>query len=182
MTLNIVGGDGLSVEADEISLDTDYADSRYVNETQANSINSAMITDNTITSADISTNMVSSIDGVINDGGDINLVAGSNVTITPNNTANTITIAAATGAGDNLGNHTASQNIKLNGNYLSGDGGNEGIFVTTSGSVGVKTSSPATHLHVNGSPVTARGQVSISAPAGEDAYISFYEGNNFKSC
>lgn len=37
--------------------------------------------------------------------------------------------------GDNLGNHTAAQNIKLNGFRLSGDGDNEGILVSSQGYV-----------------------------------------------
>ncbi len=200
VTLNVVGGDGIAVTANDVALDTTYTDGRYVNIGEANSITSSMIKDgeintaeladnsvnsskiedNTITSADILTNLLSSLNGVSNDGGNVDLVAGSNIKITPDDGANTITISAAATAGDNLGNHTATQNLKLNGNYLSGDGGNEGVFVASNGNVGIKTTSPATLLHVNGSPVTARGQLSISAPAGEDAFISFYEGNNFK--
>lgn len=42
---------------------------------------------------------------------------------------------------DDLGDHTADQNIELNGNWLSNDGGNEGVFVTTAGNVGVGVSS-----------------------------------------
>ncbi len=47
-----------------------------------------------------------------------------------------------TGTGDNLGNHTATQNIRLSGSWLSNDGGNEGVFVNTNGYVGVGTSNP----------------------------------------
>lgn len=82
-------------------------DSAYVNEGQTGSINSAMISDESITSNDIRSNtisedkivpdIVSSLDGVTNDGGNIDLVAGSNVTITPNDITNTITISAASG-------------------------------------------------------------------------------------
>lgn len=122
----------------------------YPNPTIAdNSITSEKIADNTITSADILTNILSSIDGVSNDGGNIDLVEGNNITITPNNSANTITIAAGS-SGDNLGNHTATQNIKLNGNYLSGDGSNEGVFVATDGNVGIGTNSPKANLEVLG--------------------------------
>ena len=49
---------------------------------------------------------------------------------------------------DNLGNHTATQNIRLNGHWLSNDGGNEGVFVTTSGKVGVGTNNPDFQFHV----------------------------------
>ncbi len=45
-------------------------------------------------------------------------------------------------AGDNLGNHTATQNIKLGSYWLSGDGGNEGVFVNASGNVGINDSNP----------------------------------------
>jgi len=46
---------------------------------------------------------------------------------------------ATGGGGDNLGNHTATQNIQLGANWLSGDGGNEGIRVDASGRVGIGT-------------------------------------------
>ncbi len=53
-------------------------------------------------------------------------------------------------SGDNLGNHTANQNIKMLGNWLSNDGGNEGVFVTSAGNVGINTSSPTSTLDVDG--------------------------------
>lgn len=43
-------------------------------------------------------------------------------------------------AGDNLGDHTATQNINLDGNYLSGDGDAEGIHVDANGDVTVGAS------------------------------------------
>ena len=42
---------------------------------------------------------------------------------------------------DNMGNHTASQNIETNGKWISNDGGNEGIYINGSGQVGIGTSS-----------------------------------------
>ena len=51
---------------------------------------------------------------------------------------------------DNLGDHTATQNIRLSGNWLSGDGGNEGVFVSSAGNVGVGTASPSQRLDVSG--------------------------------
>lgn len=83
--------------------------------------------------------------------GNINLVAGSNVTITPDAGNHRITIAASGGggAGDNLGNHTATQNIRLNGNWLSNDGGNEGIQVGNNGDISV-----AGNANVHGSLYT----------------------------
>lgn len=41
---------------------------------------------------------------------------------------------------DNLGNHTAIANIQLNGNYLSNDGGNDGITITNDGELTLTSS------------------------------------------
>ena len=52
--------------------------------------------------------------------------------------------------GDNLGNHIATQNIRLNDHWLSGDGGNEGVFVNNTGNVGIGTTNPDEKLTVEG--------------------------------
>jgi hypothetical protein len=57
-------------------------------------VGSTEVTDNSLAAGDLAVDVVSSLDGVANDGGNIDLVAGANVTITPNDGANTITIAA----------------------------------------------------------------------------------------
>lgn len=60
--------------------------------------------------------------------------------------------------GDNLGNHTAAQNLKMNGFWLSGDGGNEGLFIQGDGKVGAGTPTPEVTLHVGaGSDVSLTG-------------------------
>jgi len=59
-------------------------------------------------------------------------------------------IEVSTGGGDNLGNHTATQNIVLGANWLSGDGDNEGIYVDATGNVGIGTAAPAARLSLNG--------------------------------
>ncbi|MBN2355768.1 hypothetical protein JXO59_06620 [candidate division KSB1 bacterium] len=149
VTLHVGAGTGISVSADAVALNTTYTDGRYVNEGQSTCISNAMIVNNTITAGKIQPNILSSLDGVYNDGGNIDLIAGSNITITPDNNNKRITIAAGSTA-DNLGNHTATQNIKLNGHYLSGDGGNEGIYVNSSGNVGIGTASISKRLTVSG--------------------------------
>ena len=54
---------------------------------------------------------------------------------------------------DNLGNHTATDNIRLNGYYLSNDGGAEGIRVDNSGNVGIGTATPTSKLNIAGGGV-----------------------------
>ncbi|GIV43239.1 MAG: hypothetical protein KatS3mg035_0362 [Bacteroidia bacterium] len=85
-------------------------------------------------------------------------------------------IMISTSSGDNLGNHIATQNLQLNGNWLSGDGGSEGIFVNNSGKVGIGTSTPTTDLHVQGNAritaLNANGLVRTN-PTGDLSHISF---------
>lgn len=55
------------------------------------------LADNAVTADKIKPALLSSIDGVSNDGGNVDLVAGSNVTITPDDVAKSITIASTGG-------------------------------------------------------------------------------------
>lgn len=60
------------------------------------------------------------------------------------------TIAGTGGGGaDNLGDHTMTQNLVTNGNWISGDGGNEGIGVDAAGKVGVGTLTPSYAFDIN---------------------------------
>ncbi|MDD5342779.1 MAG: tail fiber domain-containing protein [Patescibacteria group bacterium] len=68
------------------------------------------------------------------------LVAGSNITLTElNNGANeTLQISATGGSADNLGNHTATQRLKMNGNWITNDGdADEGLKIDDAGLVRV---------------------------------------------
>ncbi|MBG8555406.1 galactose-binding domain-containing protein [Hymenobacter guriensis] len=53
------------------------------------------------------------------------------------------------GAGDNLGNHTATQAVKLNDNALTNNG-TGGLRIDNEGKVGIGTSSPTALLHIAG--------------------------------
>ena len=115
VTLDVGAGTGLEVAADAVGLTPAYGsgsayDARFVNEGDLPVI-------------------VSSVDGVSNDGGDVDLVAGANITITPDDPGNTITISA-TAADD--GDWTIS--------------GSD--VYRSSGNVGVGTASPAYKLSV----------------------------------
>jgi hypothetical protein len=64
---------------------------------------------------------------------------------------------------DNLGNHTATQNINLNGKKIvSGTSGTGGIFVSTGGKVriGTGTTTPTNALEVNGTTVSSNLKIS----------------------
>jgi hypothetical protein len=53
--------------------------------------------------------------------------------------------------GDDLGDHTADQNIILNSHWLSGDGGNEGIYIDNAGRVGIGITNLFEKLRIKGS-------------------------------
>jgi len=63
----------------------------------------------------ISPNILSSIDGVINDGGNVDLIAGTNISIQSDDTADTITISAANG-GESLWTEDGSNIYRSTGN------------------------------------------------------------------
>ncbi|MEM9887557.1 MAG: tail fiber protein, partial [Bacteroidota bacterium] len=69
---------------------------------------------------------------------------GSNLSIS---TGNSVDLSMLR---DDLGDHTASENLKTNGFYISNDGDNEGIFIDNNGQVGIGTNIPSTALEVNG--------------------------------
>jgi|GEM_PF-4425499 len=63
----------------------------------------------------------------------------------------TVQTTAATGGGaigDNLGNHTATKNVNLNGHWLSGDGGDKGIYISPDGHIGIGSNNLATNALV----------------------------------
>ena len=67
----------------------------------------------------------------------------------------------STSGGDNLGNHLATANVQLGTFWLSGDGGSEGVFVASDGSVGVGTSAPSQRLTANGNIAVTSGYTYI---------------------
>ena len=90
-------GTGLTLTGTQFALDTAYTDGLYVNEGQPDAIESGMLQDDAVTAAKVAPNIVSSLNGVTHDGDNIDVVAGSGINITPDDTANTITIEATGG-------------------------------------------------------------------------------------
>jgi hypothetical protein len=112
----VSAGAGLTVAGDQVRLTDAYAtgaahDARFVNENQAGSVTADMVVPN----------VVSSVDGVVNDGGNIDLVAGANVTITPDDANNRITIASTGGGGGIGGSGTIDWLPKFTGTTTIGN-------------------------------------------------------------
>lgn len=100
---------------------------------------------------------------LLNGDGSRTLFYGASFVITKLNPA----ISTSTTA-DNLGDHTATKNVVLNGNYVSNDGGNEGIRIDNTGKVGIGTNAPTQALDVNGN-VNVTGKINLTDPTGNVA-------------
>lgn len=73
----------------------------YVGEGEPDAITTEMIVDDAVTAEHVGPDIVSSVDGVSNDGGDINFVAaGGGITITPDDLQNEITFTVTGGGGE----------------------------------------------------------------------------------
>ncbi len=80
--------------------------------------------------------------------GDVFIDSGASNSLKYHNGTGWVTVGSV--RGDFLANGTVPMtgNLRLNGNYLSGDGGSEGLFVDSVGRVGVGLTNPATPLHI----------------------------------
>jgi len=77
-------------------------------------------------------------------------------------------------AGDNLGNHTATQNLDLAANQLVGNGGTQGLAISSAGSVGIGTTTPTATLDVVGTLRTTGADVptTIAQTSSNSAYTT----------
>jgi hypothetical protein len=72
----------------------------------------------------------------------------------------TLTSVPATSLGDNLGSHTATTTIALNGNWLANKAGaNDGLRLDDAGKVGLGTATPGTRLSI--SPTTTEPKITL---------------------
>jgi hypothetical protein len=79
-------------------------------------------------------------------------------------------------SGDNLGNHTATQNIVLGSSSLSGDGDNEGIYVDEHGDVGIGVTDPMKVMDPGITVLVIHDNISGNTPAVPGMVIGNYGG------
>jgi hypothetical protein len=94
---------------------------------------------------------------VLSVNGEINVSGAGHGIYYPDGTFQTSASGGA--SGDNLGNHNATENIRLNGYWLSTFGGNEGLTINAAGNVGIGTP-PIQKLDVRGN-ITTNGAISL---------------------
>lgn len=108
-----------------------------------------------------------------------NLTSNDIVTICNDGRCGFLDGASGSGGGtsDNLGNHTATQNINMNGNWLSGDGTVKGIYVAANGNVGIGNSSPVKQLSITQN-TSGHSQIQLeSAATGVSSVDMLTQGN-----
>ncbi len=186
VTVDVGAGTGITVAADAVSINQTTTDGWYVNEGQASSITSSMITDgvvsssdvadNSLTATDLSVNVVSSLDGVTNDGGNIDLLSSGSITITPDDANNRITIGSTSPSGSGT-----VQRIPL---WTSSSTlGNSAMFQGGSAypsypKIGINTTNPAVGaLHVRSTVVGGTGNYGsyISEQVSTNSFMSGLE-------
>lgn len=89
-------------------------------------------------------------------------------------------LTGVSGSGDNLGDHTTTANIRLGaaltGNWLSGDGGNEGITVDANGRVRMDYTGTTYDIWLQGGPDAVAGTRNLALAGREDTdtlYLNF---------
>lgn len=106
---------------------------------------------------------------------DSTLTVTGNTTLVNASTTN-LTVSGASYFGGQLNLTGSSANIALGSNYLSGDGGDEGVFVSSGGLVGIGTTTPSEALTVVGG-ISSAGEGTANEVYGLGATLVSGPGN-----
>jgi len=99
-------------------------------------------------------------------------LSGTQLTIADGNSVDLSTLQ------DDMGDHTATQNLEMNGKWLSNDGANEGVYVRANGNVGIGTSSASEKFEVNGdTKLDGNVQITGGSPSSGNVLTSDNNGN-----
>jgi len=114
---------------------------------------------------------VSSLDEVkLSNGLNVGVLAGTGTRMVVADESGTVSSQSIPAGPDNMGNHTATENIKTNGNWLSYNALNKGIYIDSSG--GVKATSTVTIDSLSG---TGTRMVATDATGKLSAQIMPYD-------
>ena len=87
-------------------------------------------------------------------------LAGTGTRVVTTDASGNLGSVASSTLADNLGDHTATQNLNLAAYQLVGNGGSSGLSISSTGNVGIGTTNPLLKLHVVGN-TTLNGNLSI---------------------
>ncbi|MCK5584237.1 MAG: hypothetical protein KAI33_10610, partial [Elusimicrobiales bacterium] len=155
--------DGTIVNAD---LNGSITDNKLNQITTANKVADSALTANviladnnqTITGIKTFTSSITVTGNAFSVGGSTLIAKYGNIGIGDTTPDYKLDVAGTMGIDENLTMTGSAANIVLGSNYLSGDGGDEGIFVNASGNVGIRTNNPGATLHISGG-----GSLKVSA-------------------
>jgi len=137
-----------------------------------NAISSEKIQPNAVTIDKISSPLISSLNGVTNDGGNINIVAGANITILSNDQDNTITISAV-----NPGTGTAGIS-RINGGNAISVTGPDGPTTTISVNPNAITNNEIQNNTITADKIVPNVLSSLSGVSNDGGNINLVAGNN----
>ncbi len=140
------------IAADAVGSSEIATDAVGAPEIAAGAVGTSEVADGTLTAADLSVNVVSSVENVINDGGNIDLVAGAGISIVGSDPSNNITIT-------NTGDTDVSDDLTGSGStglmaYWTGTKAlahaTTAAWDNTNGWLGIGVGTPTARLHVVG--------------------------------
>ncbi|MCK4341989.1 MAG: collagen-like protein [Phycisphaerae bacterium] len=159
--ISVGAGAGITVSADAVGVDTNWADGRYVNEGQANSVDGGMIVDGTVGSIDVANNSLTSSDLASNSVGlsELNASGGSSGLYLKYTDSGMEWYSVPGGLG---GSGTTNYIPKFTNSSTVGSS----VLYQSSSNIGIGTTSPNEKLHVSGDI-----RASVDIHADDDLFV-----------